>query len=108
MWKVNPDDVERCVWDVVRVAKDLNSNESRYFRAVIIRECGVCGSVVWECSVGCVVWGVCSVGVWECVVWECVVWECVVWECVVWECVVWGVCSVECGSVVWVCSVGSV
>ena len=34
MWRVNPDDVERCVWDVVRVAKELHSDESRYFRAV--------------------------------------------------------------------------
>jgi len=34
VWRVNPDDVERCVWDVVRVAKELHSDESRYFRAV--------------------------------------------------------------------------
>jgi len=40
VWKVNPADVEKCVWDVVRVAKDLNSDESRYFRAVSVQgEC---------------------------------------------------------------------
>ena len=69
MWKVNPDDVERCVWDVVRVAKDLNSDESRYFRAVSVNQ-GV--------------WGVGSVGCGECVVRECSVG--------------WGVERVECGE----------
>ena len=31
---VNPTAVERCVQDVVRLARDLNTDESRYFRAV--------------------------------------------------------------------------
>ena len=31
---VNPSVVERCVQDVVRLARDLNTDESRYFRAV--------------------------------------------------------------------------
>ena len=31
---VNPAAVERCVQDVVRLARDLNTDESRYFRAV--------------------------------------------------------------------------
>ena len=31
---VNPAAVERCVQDVVRLAKDLSTDESRYFRAV--------------------------------------------------------------------------
>ena len=33
-WRVNPQAVERCVADVVRIAKELDSDESRYFRAV--------------------------------------------------------------------------
>ena len=33
-WRVNPEAVERCVADVVKIAKDLESDESRYFRAV--------------------------------------------------------------------------
>ena len=31
---VNPAAVERCVQDVVRLAKDMSTDESRYFRAV--------------------------------------------------------------------------
>lgn len=31
---VNPTAVERCVQDVVRLAKDLSTDQSRYFRAV--------------------------------------------------------------------------
>lgn len=33
-WKVNPDAVEKCVYDVVRIAKELSTDESRYFKAV--------------------------------------------------------------------------
>lgn len=33
LWKVNPLLVERCVQDVVRIARELNSDESRYFSA---------------------------------------------------------------------------
>ena len=33
-WRINPQAVERCVADVVKIAKELNSDESRYFRAV--------------------------------------------------------------------------
>jgi hypothetical protein len=32
-WRVNPQAVERCVADVVKIARELNSDESRYFRA---------------------------------------------------------------------------
>ena len=33
-WRVNPQAVERCVADVVKIAKELDSDESRYFQAV--------------------------------------------------------------------------
>ena len=33
-WRVNSQAVERCVADVVKIAKELNSDESRYFQAV--------------------------------------------------------------------------
>ncbi len=33
-WRVNPEAIERCVQDVVRLARNLSTDESRYFRAV--------------------------------------------------------------------------
>ncbi len=33
-WRVNPEAVDRCVQDVVRLARNLSTDESRYFRAV--------------------------------------------------------------------------
>ena len=33
-WRVNSQAVERCVADVVKISKELNSDESRYFQAV--------------------------------------------------------------------------
>ena len=43
-WRVNPQAVERCVADVVKIAKELNSDESRYFRAVSV----MCTDAKWE------------------------------------------------------------
>lgn len=35
-WRVNPEAVEKCVADVVRLARNLSTDESRYFRAVSV------------------------------------------------------------------------
>ena len=44
-WRVNPEAVQRCVADVVKIARELDSDESRYFRAVSCADTGTSGNV---------------------------------------------------------------
>ena len=39
-WRLNPEAVERCVQNVIRLAKDLSTDESRFFKAVSIHQLG--------------------------------------------------------------------